>query len=80
MILWSLGSRQIGRLIYGGWVMYICIGNLTIIGSNNGLSSGQHQAIIWTNAGILLIGPFGTNFNRNSNIFIQENAFIRVIC
>ena len=24
--------------------------------------SGRHQAIIWTNAGILLIGPLGTNF------------------
>ena len=28
---------------------------LTIIGSNNGLSPGQCQAIIWTKAGILLI-------------------------
>ena len=25
-----------------------------IIGSDNGLSPGQHQEIIWTNAGILL--------------------------
>ena len=31
---------------------------ITIIGSDNGLWSGRHQAIIWTNAGILLIGPF----------------------
>ena len=33
---------------------------------------------IWTNAGMLLIGPYGTNFGnffyRNSNISIQENA------
>ena len=29
---------------------------LTIIGSDNGLSPGRRQAIIWTNAGILLIG------------------------
>ena len=35
---------------------------LTIIGSDNGLSPGRRQAIIWTNAGILLIGPLGTNF------------------
>ena len=27
-------------------------------------SSGRRQAIIWTNAGILLIGPLGTNFNE----------------
>ena len=32
------------------------VGNLTITGSNNGLSPGQRQTIIWTNAGILLIG------------------------
>ena len=25
-------------------------------------SPGRRQAIIWTNAGILLIGPLGTNF------------------
>ena len=39
---------------------------LTIIGSDNGLSPGQGQAIIWTNAGILLIGPLGTNFSEIS--------------
>ena len=38
--------------------------NLTIIGSDNGLSPGRHQAIIWTNGGILLIGPLGTHFNE----------------
>ena len=27
---------------------------------HNGLSPGRHKAIIWTNAGILLIGPLGT--------------------
>ena len=39
----------------------MCVGNLTIIDSDNGLSPGRRQAIIWTNAGILLIGPLGTN-------------------
>ena len=43
---------------------HICVGNLTIIGSDNGLSPGRHQGIIWTNAGILLIGPLGTNFSE----------------
>ena len=33
-----------------------------IIGSDNGLSPARHQAIIWTNAGVLLIGPLGINF------------------
>ena len=43
---------------------HICVGNLTTIGSDNGLSSGRRQAIIWSNAKILLIGPLGTNFSE----------------
>ena len=43
---------------------HICVSKLIIIGSDNGLSPGRRQAIIWTNAGILLIGPLGTNFNE----------------
>ena len=35
-----------------------------IIDSDNGLSPGRRQAIIWTNAGIWLIWPLGTNFNE----------------
>ena len=34
---------------------HICVSKLTIIGSDNDSAPGQHQAIIWTNAGILLI-------------------------
>ena len=41
---------------------HICVGNITMIGSDNGLSPGRRQAITWTNVGILLIGPLGTNF------------------
>ena len=51
-------------LTHWGRVMHICVGNLTIIGSDNGLLPGRRQAIIWTNAGILLIGPLGTNFSE----------------
>ena len=43
---------------------YICVHNLTIIGSDNGLSPGQRQVIIWTNAGMLFIGPLRTNFSE----------------
>ena len=44
---------------------HICICNhLTIIGSDNGLSPGQRQAILWTNAALLLIGLLGTNLNE----------------
>ena len=41
--------------------MHICIHKLRIIGSDNGLSPGQHQATIRTNAGILIIRTLGTN-------------------
>ena len=51
---------------------HICVGNLTIIGSDNGLSPDRRQAIIWANAGILLIGPWGTHF---SEIVIGIQAF-----
>ena len=51
---------------------HICVSNWTIIGSDNGLSPGRRQAIIWTNAGILLIGPPGTNF---SEILIEIHTF-----
>ena len=40
------------------------LGNLTIIGSDNGLSPSWRKAIIWTNVGILLIGLLGSNFNE----------------
>ena len=45
-------------------VTHICVGNLTIIVANNGLSPGRRQAIIWTNAGILLIEPLGTSLSE----------------
>ena len=34
------------------------------IGLGNGFVPNRRQAIIWTNPGILLIGPLGTNFNE----------------
>ena len=44
-------------LTHWGRVTHKCVGNLTIIGSDNGLSPCRRQAIIWTTAGMLLIGP-----------------------
>ena len=44
---------------------YTSLNKLTIIASDNGLSLGRHQAYIWTNDGILLIWPLGTNFSEN---------------
>ena len=53
--------------------MYLCIGNLTTIGSGNGLLPGGLQAIIWTNAGILLTESLGTNF---SEILFEIHIYI----
>ena len=59
-------------LTHWGRVTHICVSKLTIISSDNGLSPDRRQAIIWTNAGILLIGPLGTNF---SEILIEILTF-----
>ena len=51
--------------------------NQVSIGSNNGLSPDQRQAIIWTNARISLIGPLGTKFNE-FRIKIQNFSFMKI--
>ena len=51
------------KVIEAEWRIYASV-ILTTIGSDNGLSPGRRQAIIWTNAGILLIGPFRTNISE----------------
>ena len=43
--------------------IYVSV-NQAIIGSDNVLLPGQRYSIIWTNAGILLIVPLGTNFSE----------------
>ena len=59
-------------LNHWGLVMHICICNLTIIASDNGMLPVRRQAIIRTNAGILLSGTLGTNV---SEILIQICTF-----
>ena len=61
-------------LTHWGRVTHICVSNLTITGSDNGLSPGRRHAIIWTNAGVLLIRPLGTNFSEIL-IGIQPSSF-----
>ena len=68
-------------LTHWGRVTHICVGKQTTISSDNGLSPPRQQAIIGTNAGMLLIRIFGTNF---SEILIEIYTFsfnkIHVIC
>ena len=63
---WAIQYTHWGR------VSHICVGNLIIIGPDNGFSPVRRQAIIWTIDGILLIRPVGTNF---SDISIEILAF-----
>ena len=56
--------RCVSLLTHWGRVTHICVSELTIIDSDNGLSPGRRQAIIQTKAGLLLIGPLGTNFSE----------------
>ena len=52
------------NLTHWGRVTHICASELTTIGSDKGLLPHRRQAIIWTNAGILLIRPLETNFSE----------------
>ena len=68
----SKASAVSELLTHWGRVTHICVSKLTTIASDNGLSPGRRQAIIWTNDGILLIWPLGTNF---SEILIEIHSF-----
>ena len=64
------------RLTHWGRATHICIGIQITISSDNGLSRNQCWNIVnWT-----LGNKLQWNFNRNSNILIQENAFENVFC
>ena len=62
----------------------IWVSELTIIGSDNGLSPERLQAIVWINAEILFNWALGNkrqwDFNRKLYIFIPEYACENVVC
>ena len=64
--MFSANSAHFGRMTH------IRVGQLTFIGSDNGLVPEQLQAIIRTNAGILSIRNSGTNF---SDILSEMSIF-----
>ena len=77
-IIWTndrriYASLGLNELTHWGRVTHICVSKLTIIASDNGLSPGRRQAIIWTSAGILLIGPLGTNFSEILNEVVTSS-------
>ena len=59
-------STAPGANVWTHWgrVTHVCVGNLIIISSDNGLSPDQRQAIIWTDAAIMLTGALGTKFSE----------------
>ena len=71
IIFWRKKMTQL-FLTHWGSMTHICISHICIIGSNNGLSLGWCQAIIWTNAGILSIGPLRATLSEN---FIKIHTF-----
>ena len=82
-VLFAGGVHQhVCRIIYSkfltdwGRVSHICVSKLIIVGSDNGFSLGRCQAIIWTNKGILLIEPLGTNFRQ----ILIEIYIVSFIC
>ena len=72
--MWSYIFKSGDGLLLTHWgrMTHICVSKINIIGSDNGLSPRRRQAIIWTNAGILLIRPLGTNF---SEILFRNQTF-----
>ena len=66
-ILWFKHPHKSGKLqtlTHWGRVTHICVSKLSIIGSDNGLSPGQHQTNNWINPGTLLIWPSVINFGE----------------
>ena len=62
-MLYPTGDYGYNPLTHWGRVTHENASKQTIIGSDNGLSPDQHEAIIWTNDGILLTEPSRTNFS-----------------
>ena len=71
---WS--SLRCQYLTHWSRVTHICVSNLTIIGSDNDLSPGRCQAIIWTYAGILSIEPLGTNLGNMRSMYFHSGKCI----
>ena len=60
----SHGWKYRHRLTHWGRVALICISKIIIIGSDDGFSPGRRQAIIYNNAGLLLIWRLGINLSE----------------
>ena len=79
--LYWLVTLNIKSLSLNHWgrVTHICVSQLTMTGSDNGFLPGRRQAIIWTNAGTLLIGTLGTKF-REMKMHLKTSGKLRKFC
>ena len=67
-------------ITHWGRMRHICVSNIIIIEIDNGLSPSRRQAIIKTNAGVLLIEQTVVKLYLDSNIFIEQNTIQNVVC
>ena len=68
-------------LTHRGQVTLICVSELIIIRSDNGLAPGRCQDIIRTKAVMLLIGPLETNFGEiliGIQIFVFKKMYLKM--
>ena len=71
------------KLIEANYRIYTLV-NFVIVGLDNGLLPGQHQAITWTDSDLSSFemhkNKLDLNLNQNRELFIEEYAFENDIC
>ena len=77
---WHKKVFPLHDLTHWGRVTHICVSQLTIIASDNGLSTGRCQAIIRNNAGLWSIETLATNFNKIGSKIQPWNELEIVVC
>ena len=79
---WDIRPKPMST--HWGRMRHICVSKPSHYWTlDNGLAPIQCQAMIWSDIHCLInftLGNKRCNFNRNSNFFIQENAFQNIIC
>ena len=77
-----LSAKVRWQLTHWGRVTHICVGKLTIIGSDNDLSPGRRHYVnqCWIIVNWALANIFQWKFNQNTTLFIEENAHENVVC
>ena len=70
----------VGDLTHWSWLTHICVGNLTIIGLDDGLSPGHYLIQCWSIVNWNITNKFQWNLKRNLYIFIPKNALENVVC